>query len=488
MTMLPEGPIIDAHRVTLAAADDFDGWRDAARDLAEAGVPPDAIVWQVEGAPADLFGNATQRPNAPSFAVPRAFVDLARDAVCHSDRERFALLYALLWRLRGDAQAMSDFADPLVARAERLAKEVRRDIHKMHAFVRFRELDDPSGGTRFVAFFEPDHHIVRRAASFFVNRFANMRWSILTPKLSVHWNGDVLTESAGAIRRDAPAGDPLEDMWRTYYSSIFNPARLKVGAMVKEMPKKYWRNMPETSLVQPLIAGARKRELEMIDRSAAKDGLKNALAAERRIEPGDNVRATWEALLKEARGCTRCDLYKCGTQTVFGEGPLDAKLLFVGEQPGDQEDLAGRPFVGPAGQLFDQALEKAGIDRSQTYVTNAVKHFKFVQRGKRRIHSKPDAGEIDACRWWLEQERDLIRPPLTVALGATAARSLVGKVVTIGKVRGAPLALADGTEGWVTVHPSYLLRIPEPERRRDERAKFIDDLKRAWARAEELAA
>jgi DNA polymerase len=253
------------------------------------------------------------------------------------------------------------------------------------------------------------------------------------------------------------------------------------------MPKKYWRNMPETSLVQPLIAGARNRELEMIDRSVAKEGLENALDAERRLEPGSNVRVAWEALFKEARGCTRCDLYKCGTQTVFGEGPLDASILFVGEQPGDQEDLAGRPFVGPAGQLFDAALEKAGIDRASVYVTNAVKHFKFVQKGKKRIHSKPDAGEIEACRWWQENERTLIKPPVTVALGATAARSLTGKAVTISRARDAPLTLADGGECWITVHPSFLLRIPEEDRRREERERFVRDLKRIRARAAELS-
>jgi DNA polymerase len=219
----------------------------------------------------------------------------------------------------------------------------------------------------------------------------------------------------------------------------------------------------------------------------AAEGLENALAAELAVEPKNNLRGSWEALLEDARGCTRCELYKCGTQTVFGEGPLDARLLFVGEQPGDQEDLAGRPFVGPAGKLFDEALAAAGIERAQTYVTNAVKHFKFVARGKRRIHSKPDSGEIEACRWWLEQERELIRPPVTVALGATAARSLLGKTVTIGKVRGSPLELADGSECWVTVHPSYLLRIPERDRRRDERARFVGELERMWARAEELA-
>jgi DNA polymerase len=220
---------------------------------------------------------------------------------------------------------------------------------------------------------------------------------------------------------------------------------------------------------------------------AAKEGLKVALAAERSIAPGSNQRSAWEALFKDARKCTRCDLYKYATQTVFGEGPLDASILFVGEQPGDQEDLAGRPFVGPAGAIFDAALEKAGIDRSAVYVTNAVKHFKFIQRGKRRIHNKPDAGEISACRWWIEHERELIRPSVTVALGATAARSLVGKIVTIGKVRGAPLELADGSECWVTAHPSSLLRIPDEEGRREARALFVRDLRRIKARATELA-
>jgi len=476
--------MIDAHRVTLSAPDDFEGWRDAARDLAGAGVPASAVVWQVEGGEAELFGSDAPQTGGASFPVPREFVNLARNVVCHSDRERFALLYAMLLRLKANRGALDDEADPLVRRLQHLAKAVRRDIHKMHAFVRFREIDD-----RFVAFFEPEHHIVRKTASFFVNRFTNMRWSILTPELSIHWDGKVLTEGPGATRAEAPSGDPLEETWRTYYASIFNPARLKVGAMLKEMPKKYWRNMPETSLVQPLIAGARTRELEMIDRSAVKQGLDEALRVERALQPrSSNLRVSWEELFKEARGCTRCDLYKCATQTVFGEGPLDASIAFVGEQPGDQEDLAGRPFVGPAGQLFDAALEKAGIDRSTVYVTNAVKHFKFVQRGKKRIHSKPGAGEIEACRWWIENERALIKPPVTVALGATAAHSLFGKVMAIGKNRGEPLQLPDGSECWITVHPSFLLRIPEEDRRRDERALFVRDLKRIKARAAELAA
>lgn len=225
----------------------------------------------------------------------------------------------------------------------------------------------------------------------------------------------------------------------------------------------------------------------MPEDALVKEGLRHALTAERRIEPVSNLRRSWEELLAGARKCTRCDLYKHATQAVFGEGPLDATIVFVGEQPGDQEDLAGRPFVGPAGKLFDAALEEAGIDRARTYVTNAVKHFKFKPRGKRRLHSKPDGGEIKACHWWLEQELELIHPTLTVALGATAARSLFGKVVTISKLRGEPHQLADGSECWVTVHPSALLRAPDEEARRQGRKQFVADLKRIRKRAELLA-
>jgi uracil-DNA glycosylase len=189
------------------------------------------------------------------------------------------------------------------------------------------------------------------------------------------------------------------------------------------------------------------------------------------------------AIRADAKSCTRCDLYKYATQTVFGEGSLDARILFVGEQPGDQEDLAGRPFVGPAGRIFDRALAEAGVERERTYVTNAVKHFKFVRRGKRRIHDKPDGGEIAACRWWLQQELALIRPSLVVALGATAARALFGKVVTISALRGRGHALPEG-EAWVTVHPSFLLRVRDD--REAEYEKFVDDLRRIAKRADGL--
>ena len=455
--------------VTLPAPDDFDAWRDAVRPLAAAQVPPDDVVWQVGDEPTDLFagqGVAHEAPATPGFTVPRPFIDLARNVVLASDPERFALLYTLLTHLRREPKLMDDRADPLVRRLDRIAKDVRRDIHKMRAFLRFREVTDDQG-PRYVAWFEPDHHIVRANAAFFVNRFASMRWSILTPEVSLHWDGEALSEGPGATKADAPDGDPTEAVWKTYYASIFNPARVKIGAMLKEMPRKYWKNMPETALVPQLIASAQAREAGMIETA--------------RTDTGGNSEAAWAALRDEAAACTRCPLYKPATQTVFGEGPVAARLMFVGEQPGDQEDLAGRPFVGPAGQVFDRALGQAGIDRTTVYVTNAVKHFKYEQRGKRRVHAKPGTGEIDACRWWIEQEAMIVRPEVSVALGATAARSLFGRAVTIGKERSRALELAGGGKALITVHPSYLLRLQDKAQVEEEFGRFVEDLRMAHA-------
>ncbi len=463
---------------------DFDGWRSAARALVAAEIPSDDIIWQVAGAQADLLAGApTELPAVEAtFAVPKRFVELAEAVICHRDPARFALLYQALRRLRGSPRLLEDSADPLVHRLDTMAKAVGRDLHKMRAFVRFREVAGEDG-TRFIAWFEPEHHVVRRNAGFFARRFANMRWSILTPELCVHWDGAALDFTPGTTRADAPDGDPLEETWRTYYASIFNPARLKVKAMTKEMPKKYWRNMPETSLVSTLIAEAGTRTEAMV----ANGSNEKAPAMARSPELDEAiVYDSLSAARAAARHCTRCPLYKNATQTVFGEGAPAAPLMFVGEQPGDQEDLAGRPFVGPAGQLFDRALADAGIDRGATYVTNAVKHFKFTPRGTRRIHDKPDAGEIDACRFWIDHERRLVRPRLVVGLGATAARSLLGRPVTIAKTRGAAIDQDDGSEVWITVHPSFLLRLPDAAAKRREYQRFVDDLGQVGARLKDL--
>jgi uracil-DNA glycosylase len=187
--------------------------------------------------------------------------------------------------------------------------------------------------------------------------------------------------------------------------------------------------------------------------------------------------ATLEELRAEAAGCKRCDLWKTGTQVVFGEGPAPAEVLFVGEQPGDKEDLAGRPFVGPAGRLFDEALAEAGIDRSRAYVTNAVKHFKWEARGKRRIHAKPNWTEIAACRPWLDAELEAVAPRVLVCLGATAAQALLGKQFRVTKQRGVPVDSPLAEHVLATIHPSAILRARDDESRRAEREAFVDDLK-----------
>ncbi len=466
----------------LARPDDFDGWRTAARGLVMADTPGETIVWQVGSIATDLLGGAPTAapvPTEPMFSVPRAFLDIARRVICHRDAERFALLYAALRRLRAQPKLFDDAADPLVRTLYDLDKGVRRDVHKMRAFVRFREVTEDGDGTdsegRFVAWFEPDHHIVRLNAGFFARRFATMRWSILTPDECVHWDGE-LTFTPAATRADAPDGDPLEATWRTYYASIFNPARLKVKAMTAEMPRKYWKNLPEAALVPGLVAGAEERTRMMIAAGTTAGQSNETVQAAARFVGDGRPTDRLIALRNDAYRCKRCPLFGPATQMVFGEGPADARLVFVGEQPGDSEDLAGRPFIGPAGQMFDRALAAAGIDRARAYVTNAVKHFKFEQRGKRRIHSKPDISEIDACRWWVDHERALIKPAVTVALGATAARSLTGKAVTISRERGRALTLADGSEAWITVHPSFLLRIEDRAAAEVEFDRFVADL------------
>jgi DNA polymerase len=197
-------------------------------------------------------------------------------------------------------------------------------------------------------------------------------------------------------------------------------------------------------------------------------------AASRADEP-----ATLAALRAEAADCRNCPLWAPATQTVFGEGPGDAAIVLVGEQPGDQEDLAGRPFVGPAGRVLDRALGEAGLPRDAVFVTNAVKHFKFVPRGKRRLHQKPNSFEIEACRPWLDGEVAAVRPKLVVAMGATAAHAVFGRATPIGRNRGRVIAAADGPPALVTVHPSYLLRMPEAEKRDAEFARFVDALRQA---------
>jgi probable DNA metabolism protein len=469
------------HTVNLQSETDFAGWRDAARRLVLNDIAPHDISWEI--AP----GVASGLPEIPDGAVlnvRQEFVARAEAVICNSDPQRFSFLYRLLWRMRTEPDLVRIASDPDIRRFESMDKAVRRDIHKMRAFVRFRKIGNATS-EKYVAWFEPTHFIVERNAPFFVRRFTGMNWSILTSQASASWDGETLTIGPGASKKDAPTEDAAEELWRTYFQNIFNPARLKVKAMQAEMPKKYWRNLPEASLIPGMIAGAEEAAKDMVAKMPtrpaphhAKIQAKHWPKSSRPEEQDDGANAaSISELRKAASGCKRCPLWREATQTVFGEGPDDARVVFVGEQPGDQEDIAGKPFVGPAGRVFDETLELAELDRTIVYVTNAVKHFKFEPRGKRRLHKKPNAGEVQACRWWIEKELEILKPDIVVALGATAAQSLLGKAVPVTKMRGEVMTREDGLAVFLTIHPSFILRIPDPSDAQAERKRFLADMK-----------
>ena len=474
--------------LALAGETDFDGWRAAARRLRLAGVAPEAVNWRVGEAGPSLFAEPLPTPSpGAAFTASRAFVDLAAEVILHRSDERLDLLYRLLWRMQDQARLLQIASDPDVRAAALMRKSVHEAIHKMHAFVRFRRVEGEAEET-YVAWFEPAHRVALAASGWFVRRMANLRFSILTPDVGVHWDGEALTTSIGLDRGQAPAEDALEAVWRTYYASIFNPARLNPKVMTQHMARKYWRNLPEAELIPALVNQAQARTEAMVKAEPTSPSIRAVrVAARQTVDVAPDPAAAPQSVAEVADGvrhCRRCPLWRDATQAVPGEGPAHARLMLVGEQPGDQEDLAGHPFIGPAGALLDKALAEAGAPREHFYVTNAVKHFKHEMRGKRRLHKSPAGGEVQACRWWLDAERRLVRPKVIVALGATAAGAVLGRTVSVLKARGPAGTLADGATGFVTVHPSYLLRIPGAEAKAAAYAEFVRDLKAAYALSE----
>jgi len=430
------------YRVVLGHEADWDGWRRAARALALAEIAPEDIAWTAgTGAPTAL-------PNADGhFNAPRALIDLAQSAIAARDAERFALLYRLILR----ARIGEDIADdPDFTRARQLALAARRDAHRMQCLTRFRPVA-ADAGIRFVGWFAPEHFVLDAVARAYAADYPHLAFSILTPDASAHWTGVHFLRGPGVGAGDIADDAALENAWRARFADLFTET-------LPAMP-----NAPRDSALRPP------------DRPA--------LGPVRLPEPRPS---RLSRLAEEANGCQRCPLWQPATQTVFGEGPADAPIMFIGEQPGDQEDIVGRPFVGPAGVLLDQALEEAGIDRRHVYIANAVKHFKFLPRGPRRIHQTPEAPEIEICRFWLELERAEIRPALIVLMGATAAKAVLGRPVTIGRERGAPFDLPDGTPGFITVHPSFLLRQPDADSRAREYSVFVRELRQAAALAARL--
>jgi probable DNA metabolism protein len=462
------------HRVS---ATSFADWRRAARSLLAEGVAPHEVDWATHGE-ADLFGDdvaeqvASATPDhgpGATLRISSALMSLLEAAACFRAPDRWALLYRILWRSQqGDATAMSA-ADADGARLHAMAKAVKREAHKMHAFLRFRERDPAAGDPRFIAWFEPAHDVLANAAGHFARRMGRASWLIVTP------DGTAASDGETVCFGPAPAGRPdevdIDDqgeaLWLTYYRSIYNPSRLNTGAMEMHMPVRYWKNLPEGRLIPGLIsaAGAGARRTGQAQGVGARQGTQV------RVEAAQAMPA--RALPSALSQCRNCELWRNATQAVAGAGPATAALMLVGEQPGDQEDLSGVPFAGPAGKVLDRALQGAGIDRKAAYLTNAVKHFKWEPRGKRRIHKTPAQREVDACNPWLKQELAAVAPRVVVALGSTALRALTGRRdLSLSAVQGQVLEV-DGRQVVPTWHPSYVLRLPGQQ---EQDAAFRDML------------
>jgi DNA polymerase len=436
-------------RIVLARETDWDGWRTATRLHVLAGTPPETLIWSIGATPDPLpDGSGT-------FGVPRALVALAAQAIQARDPDRFDLLYRLVWRAQAGEPVLEQRDDPELTRARQLALAVRAEAHRMRTHLRFLAVPDtnatpptpPAEPTLHLGWYTPAHFVLEANAQLIAKRFAKLHFAILTPDATAHWDGTNLRFAPGLDPALVPDDAALAAQWHDYSPDILASARSGTAIPPAEALDEDPRS-PDRPSIGPVVLPAH-RDPALI------------------------------AAARDASTCRRCPLAGPATQTVFGEGPAGAPLMFIGEQPGDQEDVIGRPFVGPAGQMLDRALEEAGIDRRRIYITNAVKHFKFTPRGTRRIHQTPEAPEIQACRFWLDVERVRLRPKLTVLMGGTAARAVLGRPVTIGRERGRPFALPDGARGFITVHPSFLLRVPDEETRVREYERFVTDLREA---------
>lgn len=441
----------------------FAGWRDQARQLLLEGIEPQAVDWTP-----GLFDGDDTAPSpagAASVSIPRELPALLADAARFRAHDRWALLYQVLWRVaQGDRSAMLA-GDRDGSELQRRIKAVRREAHHMHAFLRFRPGDKGQGAPDYLAWHEPAHDVLDLGAEHFVPRMGRHSWLIGTPEGLAHFDGEHLAYQSPCPPglREAIEGqdDPSESLWTAYYRSTFNPSRLNPEVMRSHMPARFWKHLAEGALIPELVADARtgRQRLAQAPEVGARQG-KEVLIASDAAQP---ERAPDTRLDQ----CRRCHIWRNATCAVPGEGPAQARIMLVGEQPGDQEDLAGRPFLGPAGQVLQRALAEAGLSRQAVYLTNAVKHFKWEPRGgalgraATRWHATPKPAEIRACHPWLARELEEHQPQWVVALGRTALASLLGlhdpQRIRLADYLGKPLR----HEGrWISVapHPAAVLR------------------------------
>ena len=417
----------------------------------------------------DSGGGAARGPS-----ISRELLTLLELLACYRDPGRWDLMYRLTWRTVHENRALlQNDADVDVRRARLWSKAVSQDVHKMHAFVRFHETAGDDGAPCYVAWFEPSHEILRYAVPFFEKRFGNMRWMIATPDGAAVWSGSRTEYVESPGRSAVPRDDSTHELWRAYYRNICNIARVNPRMMQREMPQRYWRHLPEATEIHSILRDNPRvlHETLRAEASAAAENLRTPRAVAKTL---DEIAPAADS----PQTCQRCPLWRRATQAVLGEGPKGARVMLVGEQPGDEEDLRGRAFVGPAGQVLDDALRQAGVARGGVFVTNSVKHFKWEPRGKRRLHAKPNQQEIRACNSWLQREISEVAPRVIVAMGATALRAVTGLTLTIDAARHSDLRAANGALVVATYHPSAILRAPD-ERKEHLMTSLVQDLARA---------
>ena len=456
-----------------ACVQNFAQWRDIARPLLQAGITPGEIEWRTGTAfepPAWNGAPAPQSSTNTHLRLSRRLMSLLETIACHRNDGRWDLMYRLAWRSLKQPRLLEDAADADVHHATQMERAIDRDVHKMHAFVRFREMTMDDGSRQYFAWFEPTHRVLALAAPFFCKRFPNMNWLIATPDGAISWQQGELQFLPTVDASLLPKSDEHESLWRTYYRNICNVSRINTPAMQREMPQRYWRNLPESVEIHALLregpASFSHRQREVMDAELAKArAIQRALADLPDYSGGPAA-------------CHRCDIWRHATQAVLGEGPTSAAIMLVGEQPGDEEDLRGRPFVGPAGRVLDESLQSAGLHRADLYITNAVKHFKWQPRGKRRLHKRPDAAEIAACNHWLDAEVSRVQPRIIVTLGASALRAVTGLVEPIESARAMRFPHASGAQIVCTYHPSAILRADAADA--DQlRQRLVNDLRQA---------
>lgn len=475
----------------------YAAWRERALRALAQGLSPAAVSWDDLGDrsgeqastqlslgmdAANVAASLGGSTGTLDVRISRELAALLRDAALHRSAQRWAFLYRVLWRWCHGDRAVASPADEDGARLYAMAKAVRRAQHDMIAYVRFQQRRPDMAGAEalpeYLAWYEPDHDVLAYAAGHFARRMGSTTWWIGTPNGTATWDGKTIHYAAAPDDRAAfrAGADAVEPLWTAYYRNIFNPARLNEQALHQHMPVRFWKGLPEAALIPGMIAEARNGA-RRVGQAATIGGMRGkqvAVDAER-AQPA-------RAMPTSLDQCRNCELWRHATQAVPGRGPATARIMVVGEQPGDHEDLSGEPFIGPAGQVLDDALRHAGVARDSVYLTNAVKHFKWFARGKRRMHKTPGQLEVDACAHWLDQELATVQPRVIVTLGATALGAVVREKVRLRDAMAAPLRLGDT---WIvaTWHPSYALRVDGP----DARASVEADIRDALALARRLA-